>query len=138
MRNLYFLSISCLLLIASCTQKTTYQWKSLEVKMSAYNSVKAQTDHQPNIAAWGDTLKPGMKSIAVSRDLIALGLKYNTKVRIAGLSGIYLVKDKMNARYKNRIDIYMGTDVERAKEWGQKIVNIKYAIEELENDSTRN
>ncbi|GAL15331.1 hypothetical protein JCM19233_6349 [Vibrio astriarenae] len=37
----------------------------------------------------GDRLKPGMKSIAVSRDLIALGLTHNQEVRIEGFEGTY-------------------------------------------------
>ena len=64
-----------LLLIFSCKKKDPYIWKELEVKVTAYNSTKAQTSGNPSIAAWGDTLKPGMKCIAVSRDLIKLGLK---------------------------------------------------------------
>ena len=74
------------------------QWKSIEVMATAYNSVSDQTSDQPNIGAWGDTLKPGMKCIAVSRDLLALGIDHNTSVKITGLQGIYLVKDKMNRR----------------------------------------
>ena len=52
--------------------------QSLKVTASAYNSMLGQTDSTPNIAAWGDTLKPGMKSIAVSRDLIKRGLTHKT------------------------------------------------------------
>ena len=48
-------------------------WIPLEVTATAYNSVESQTLGVPNITAWGDTLVPGMKSIAVSRDLIANG-----------------------------------------------------------------
>ncbi|MGI9552031.1 MAG: 3D domain-containing protein [Aurantibacter sp.] len=114
--------------ILSCKGQDQYIWKPLEVKVSAFNSVASQTDGRPNLAAWGDTLKPGMKCIAVSRDLISLGLGHNTKIRIEGLPDIYLVKDKMNARYRNRIDIYMGTDVKKAKQWGQKRLKIEYAM----------
>ncbi|HZJ35505.1 MAG TPA: hypothetical protein VFD29_02665, partial [Gillisia sp.] len=58
-------------------------WDSLTVSASAYNSVKSQTGAgNPKITAWGDTLKPGIKVIAVSRDLIKKGLDYNTPVRI--------------------------------------------------------
>ena len=35
----------------------------------------------------------------------------------------------MNKRWKNRIDIYMGTDVKAAKKWGRKKVSIKYRVE---------
>lgn len=101
-------------------------WQTLEVSASAYNSVSYQTEHNPKITAWGDTLKANMKVIAVSRDLIRKGLKYNTPVRIEGLEGIYFVKDKMHYRWKNKIDIYMGDNVQLAKDWGRKKVNIHY------------
>ncbi len=120
-----------LLLIVSCkeAQEDKFVWKALEVTVSAYNSVPAQTDGHPTIAAWGDTLKPRMKAIAVSRDLIQLGLKHNTKVMIKGLPGVYLVKDKMAKRWKKRIDIYMGDKVEKAKKWGVKDLEIVYQVE---------
>ncbi|WP_339704417.1 hypothetical protein [uncultured Kriegella sp.] len=105
-------------------------WKPLEVTVSAYNSVKSQTANNPRLAAWGDTLVPGEKSIAVSQDLIALGLGHMTKVRIEGLQGVYKVKDKMHGKWKNRIDIYMGNDIKQAKAWGIKKKVIYYAIEQ--------
>jgi len=114
-----------------------YVWKELTVKASAYNSLRYQTSSNPSIAAWGDSLKPGMKCIAVSRDLIRLGLKHNTPIKIEGLDSIYLVKDKMHRRKKNQIDIYMGVDVKKAKEWGIKQLKIQYGIlkSELPGDS---
>jgi len=127
-----FISIAIAL---SCKKKVEeYIWKPLEVTVSAYNSVTWQTSGNPNIAAWGDTLKPGMKCIAVSRDLLRMGLKHNTKVKIEGLEGIYLVKDKMHRRWTNRIDLYMGKDVKKAREWGRKKLTIQYAAKK---DSTR-
>ena len=115
------------LLLVSCKSDEA-RWKSIEVSASAYNSVENQTSDQPNVGAWGDRLKPGMKCIAVSRDLLALGIGHNTKVKIKGLKGIYLVKDKMNERWTNKIDIYMGDNIKEAKEWGSKKVTIQYAI----------
>ncbi len=87
-----------------------------------------QTSNQPNIAAWGDTLKPGMQCIAVSRDLLTIGINHNTKVKINGIDGIYLVKDKMNKRWKNKIDIYMGENIKEARAWGTKKVTMQYAL----------
>lgn len=101
-------------------------WKSLEVTASAYNSLAYQSEGNPKITAWGDTLKPGMNVIAISRDLIKKGLVYNTPVKIDGLSGVFFVKDKMHHRWKNKIDIYMGEDVQKAKNWGRKKITIKY------------
>jgi len=116
--------------MSSCRQpkQDAYLWKTMEVTASAFNSVPGQTDANPSIAAWGDTLNPGMKCIAVSRDLLSIGLHHNSKVKIEGFEGIFLVKDKMHFRWRNRIDIYMGTDVAAAREWGKKKLKIQYAV----------
>ena len=120
------IGLTILLLFSGCNTGDT---KTMEVEASAYNSVKSQTDNNsPTIAAWGDELKPGMKCIAVSRDLIALGLTHNTEVKIEGLPGTYLVKDKMNKRWEKKIDIYMGNDVKAARQWGLKKLTIKWKV----------
>lgn len=63
--------------------------KSMEVTVTAYTLREAETKKgHIGLAAWGDQLVPGMKSIAVSRDLIKLGLRHETKVRIDGLEGV--------------------------------------------------
>lgn len=103
---------------------------SLVVKASAYTSSVAETDSTPNIGAWGDTLKPGMKSIAVSRDLLDMGLNHNQEVRIEGFKGTFRVLDKMHKRWNKKIDIYMGNDVEKAKQWGVRNVTIYWTNEE--------
>ena len=120
-----------LFLFCSCDEKeqSNYEWKTMEVTATAYNSLAYQTSSNPHITAFGDSLKPGLKYIAVSRDLLKLGLKHNTYVTIEGLEGMYLVKDKMHSRWRNRIDVYMGIDVKAAKLWGRKKVNINYRIE---------
>jgi len=117
-------------LMIGCKEKPTpkYEWKTIRVTATAYNSTIHQTEGDPFIGAFGDSLKPGMKCIAVSRDLYRLGLKKDTFVYIEGLKGIYLVKDRMHERWKNKIDIYMGTDIASAKRWGRKKVNIHYRI----------
>lgn len=97
----------------------------LHVTATAYTSHVDQTDSTPNIAAWGDRLKPGMKVIAVSRDLLKVyGLKHKQKVRIKGLEGEYLVLDKMNKRWRKKIDIYMGMNKKKAFRWGRRKVEI--------------
>ncbi len=98
---------------------------SLRVTATAYTSHAAQTDSTPNIAAWGDRLRPGMKVIAVSRDLLKVhGLKHKQKVRIKGLEGEYVVLDKMNKRWRKKIDIYMGMNKRKAFKWGRRKVEI--------------
>ncbi|GAB3673620.1 3D domain-containing protein [Salinisphaera aquimarina] len=105
------------------------EWKELSVSATAYNSVAWQTTkNKPAIAAWGDELKPGMRVIAVSRDLIEQGLTNGARVKIEGLPGVYVVRDKMNRRWRKKIDIYMGKDISAAREWGiQKNIQITWA-----------
>lgn len=113
----------------SCSEKETgHYWKPLVVTVSAYNSVPWQTDSLYNLAAWGDTLKPGMKVVAISQDLQDAGLEYNTPVKIQGLDGTYLVKDRMHQRWRERIDVYMGEDIKMAREWGRKKCTIWYPV----------
>ena len=113
--------------------ESTVIWDSLEVTASAYNSLSWQTaGGNPSITAWGDTLKTGLKAIAVSRDLIEKGLDHNTPVKIEGFDGVFLVKDKMHYRWKNKIDIYMDEDVQKAREWGRRKVKIYFAKTEVD------
>ncbi|MDH3518885.1 MAG: 3D domain-containing protein [Myxococcales bacterium] len=98
----------------------------LVVTATAYNSVPGQTRGDPSVAAWGDVLEPGTKAIAVSRDLIRLGLTRGARVRIEGLPGEYLVLDKMARHWRRRIDIYMGDDVEAARAWGVRKLHIHW------------
>ncbi|KJG14016.1 hypothetical protein UB37_02755 [Photobacterium iliopiscarium] len=119
--------IGYLLLVLSLTfsvHSYASSLKKLNVTATAYNSVSAQTDSSPSIAAWGDRLKPGMKAIAVSRDLLKMGLKRGSKVKISGLPGEYVVLDKMHHRWSRKIDIYMGKNVRAAKNWGKRRVTI--------------
>jgi 3D (Asp-Asp-Asp) domain-containing protein len=103
--------------------------KKMEVRATAYNSVPEQTDDTPDEGAWGDILDPEIKSIAVSRDLLEMGLTKNTIVEIEGLPGKYLVLDKMNSRWEKKIDIFMGKDVDQALQWGIQTVTIKWEAE---------
>lgn len=133
LHKIIFLFLICLGSVSCAGEEEKWDWITLEVTATAYNAVASQTDSLVNIAAWGDTLHPGMKCIAVSRDLLKKGLKYETPVKIEGFEGIYLVKDKMHSRWQNRIDIFMGLDVQKAREWGRKKVTIQYGVPREEN-----
>lgn len=101
--------------------------RSMIVNASAYTLRPQETkDYAAGVAAWGDKLEPGMKAVAVSRDLIPLGLGHNVKVTIRGLSGSYRVLDKMNKRWEHKIDILFGDDVALAREWGKRKVVITW------------
>ena len=122
---------SSLLLLTITTLVSCSDGGPKEVTATAYNSLNSQTKAgDPTLAAWGDTLKPGMKAIAVSRDLIDDGLTHGTKVFIEGLPGTYIVRDKMNKRWEDKIDIYMGNDVKAAREWGKRTVTITWETKE--------
>jgi 3D (Asp-Asp-Asp) domain-containing protein len=98
----------------------------LKVTATAYNSVPRQTQGNPKKTAWGKKLAPEMKAIAVSNDLIEMGLRHGVKVRIEGLSGTYMVMDKLPKRWHRRIDIYMGKNIKSAKKWGKRKVTIRW------------
>lgn len=128
MRNLRLLrgifrviGLSMLLFVALPVQACDSPELTLEVTATAYAS---DADGEPAIAAWGDRLKPGMNVIAVSRDLLRQGICAGDSVRIEGLEGTFRVLDKMNKRWKRRIDIYMGHDREAALDWGKRKVLI--------------
>lgn len=118
-----FYAVTLLIMLTACGSP---EIRSMEVTATAFNSVKAQTDKHSNITAWGDTLKPGMKAIAISRDLLDSGLHYNMEVTIDGLEGKYIILDKMQRRWTQKIDIYMGKDVTKAREWGSQKVTIRW------------
>ena len=130
-----FLMLPLLLIggLGSCIEAETEaeahdfeDWQTITVTASAYNSVEVQGQGNPRITAWGDTLSIEVQSIAVSRDLIKKGLKHNTPVRIKGFDGIFIVNDKMHPRWRNKIDIYMGKDKEKALKWGRRKVEISF------------
>jgi 3D (Asp-Asp-Asp) domain-containing protein len=98
----------------------------LRVTATAYNSLPSQGVGTGKHGAWGDRLEPGMKTIAVSRDLLELGLTRGMKVEIEGLPGHYTVMDRLPSRWSRRIDIYMGKDVRAARNWGKRQVQIRW------------
>ena len=115
-------ALSVLALHSSCV---TVGEDSIEVTATAYNSHPSQTDDTPDVAAWGDRLQPGMRAIAVSRDLIPLGFVRGARVRVEGFPGRrFVVLDKMHYRWRRRIDIYMGNDIQAAREWGRRRVRV--------------
>lgn len=90
--------------------------------MTAYNSDPAQTDSTPCITANGfDVCAHG------EEDTIAANfLKFGTKVRIPELYGdrIFVVRDRMNKRYTDRVDIWM-KDKTDARKFGVKVAKIE-------------
>jgi len=125
--NKFFLLIFWGILVLLCLScRPDVEKHSLEVTATAYTSHQDQTLGDPLVAAWGDKLKPEINAIAVSRDLLDSGLNYGVMVNIKGLPGKYRVTDKMHSRWEKKIDIYMGEELEKAREWGVRTVTITW------------
>jgi 3D (Asp-Asp-Asp) domain-containing protein len=120
-----------ILMLASCSTLRNIPPKkqqTLHVTATAFNSLPKQGHGDPNVGAWGDRIAPGMNAVAVSADLVSLGLTRGTKVGIEGLRSEYVVLDRMPAKWKKRIDIYMGNDVKAARAWGRREVKIYWTV----------
>jgi 3D (Asp-Asp-Asp) domain-containing protein len=96
------------------------------VTSTVYNAVPEQTNSDPSHTASMfklDLSNPYKhRIIAVSRDLL-IEFPMGTKVRITGTKydGIYIVRDKMNKRYKKRIDILINVDMQIGK-WDNVVI----------------
>lgn len=75
--------------------------RTQKVAMTAYTSSVDECDADPFIAADGTTTYDGM--------VAANFLPFGTKIRIPELFGdkVFVVHDRMNARYWNRVDVWM-------------------------------
>lgn len=107
---------------------STVSWETMQVTASSFTLAEEETKRgNIGLTAFGDVLEPGDKAIAVSRDLIRQGLTHGTKIRIEGLPGTYTVQDKMNKRWRNKIDILFRKKT-RAREWGRQKIEIEYLV----------
>jgi 3D (Asp-Asp-Asp) domain-containing protein len=116
-----------ILILSSCSDlpKTLQEkQRSILVTATAFISVAKQGPGNPTVGAWGDRITPGMNAIAVSADLVSLGLTRGTRVRIDGISDEYVVLDRMPPKWKKRIDLYMGSDVKAVRGRGKRDVMI--------------
>jgi len=129
--TLFSLTIALSLSSAKESKEDTYKKKYIytevmKVTATAYCSTKKETDKTPFIGAWNNILDPNVPSIAVSRDLFDCGLTNGKKVHIDGLEGEFVVLDVMHKKWKNKIDIYMGVDRQKALKFGRKKVTIRW------------
>ena len=89
---------------------------------SAYNSLAAQTDSSPCITANGFNLCEH----GIEDSIAANFLKFGTKVKIPEMFGdqVFVVRDRMNKKYNNRIDVWM-KEKQDAKNFGVRVVKIE-------------
>jgi len=99
--------------------------KTIVVKAMAYNGCSGKSK-RPTRGAWGDPLTEDIKAVAVSPDLLDLGLEHGDAIQIEGLPGQYKVLDLMHKRHAKAIDIYYGADRCGARQWGTRTLTITW------------
>lgn len=99
--------------------------KAIRVKALAYTGCSVKAKRAPR-GAWGDPLTPDIKAVAVSPDLLKLGLDRGDTINIEGLPGDYKVLDVMHSRHDRTIDIYYGDDQCGARQWGKRTLTITW------------
>ena len=109
-----------------------YETEGMHVTVTMYQPVRYQTDSTPNILADGTRIRTqdasNYKFIAVSRNLLKRWggwLDYGDFILLKGTDGkdgVYQVRDTMNPRWVNRIDILESIDVKPYKFESAKIV----------------
>lgn len=99
-------------------------YHSTVVMVTAYNAEPGQTSGNPRVGAWGDKLTLDKRPIAVSRDLLSRGLSQGTRVVIQGYEQAFTVLDKMGPGITNSVDIYMGSQIKKARQFGRKRMRI--------------
>lgn len=90
-------------------------------EITMYTSRVQETDSTPCISADGTNICKVDYNVCASN-----AYPFGTKLRIQGL-GDCIVRDRMNRRYKDRIDWYAGMDLQRALKFGKQnlIIEIK-------------
>ena len=109
-----------------------YETEGMNVTGTMYQPVRYQTDSTPNILADGTRIKTeqasNYKFIAVSRNLLKRWggwLEYGDFILLKGTThkdGVYQVKDTMNPRFVNRVDILESPGVRPYKFDSAKII----------------
>jgi len=89
--------------------------QEFDVTVTTYNPTRSQTDSTPNQTADGTIIKPWLATqyryVALSRDLLSRWggpFEYGDYVVIEGTDGwdgVYQVRDTMNPKWTNRVDI---------------------------------
>ena len=112
-----------LLALGLCiTSPALAEYHSKVVTVTAYTSASDETSGDPETGAWSNPLTSN--TVAVSPDLIARGLDDGTTVAVEGFDHDFEVRDKTADDLHNTIDIYMGKDAERARQFGEKRLRI--------------
>jgi len=139
-RNWIFIAVLCLVphnLITSASdmkdviievekkveEKVAEEFRKV-VTLTTYSVTEEETDSTPNITASGfeiDEDNPKKhRIIAVSRDL-KRKLRFGEKVVLSNagrFNGVWYVRDLMNSRFRNKIDVLINEDDKQTKMFG--------------------
>ena len=117
-----------------------YETEGMHVTVTMYQPLRYQTDSTPNILADGTRIRTerasNYKFIAVSRNLLKRSggwLEFGDFVLLRGTStkdGIYQVRDTMNKRFVNRIDILESPGVKPYKFVDAKIIKTDLVLDD--------
>ena len=88
------------------------------VTVTAYTSSPKECDASPWVTASGWKLKEGDRIVAVSRDLEKVA-PMGSWVFLEGM-GWFRVEDRMNKRWRRRVDVWFGRDREGALAFGKR------------------
>jgi len=118
-----------------------YETEGMSVTVTMYQPLRYQTDSTPNILADGTRIRiqeaSNYKFIAVSRNLLKRfggWLDYGDFVLLwdtDGKDGVYQVRDTMNPRFVNRIDILESVNVKPYKFVDAKIIKTNMVTDKL-------
>ena len=104
----------------------------MTVTATIYHATPAQTDSTPDRTATNfkiDMSNPAIhRIVAVSRDLETKGFTMNKVIRVTGagdMDGLWVIRDRMNKRWTNRIDFLVDTTIK-----GGKWTNVKIELYE--------
>lgn len=91
---------------------------TMRVASTAYNSLENQTDSTPFITASGTHVRHGV----VAANFLPIG----TYIKIPDIYGdqIFVVEDRMNARYDKKVDIWM-ENYDDAIQYGSRTITIE-------------
>ena len=118
-----------------------YETEGMHVTVTMYQPVRNQTASTPNILADGTRIRTreasNYKFIAVSRNLLKRWggwLDYGDFVLLKGTTGkdgVYQVRDTMNPRWVNRIDILESLHVNPYKFEKAKIIKTNLVVDSI-------
>lgn len=111
--------------VYDCTDSSVIRsgwYHAVTTTVTAYTSRRIETDDTPCLAAKGHDIcrlyAAGTKVCASNAHPIG------TVLYVPGY-GRCVVLDRMNRRYRDRVDVYMGRDVQAAREWGKRTLAVE-------------